>query len=174
MVHRSSPTFRNTTYCFMFFVFLCPRSFVCAWVVLIINLEKGKKSAGNNKLDPRVYAAFPSREEIHYVTMSYHLPVCNKQQCDIPLVRLRVDLASLYLENAKHLKQAKHERQEEQATQQSVFQERKWTDIHGALYVSIHQVSLHLRNEMASDDEDLPGLFTTLLFHLIAGIDLFY
>ena len=47
-----------------------------------------------------------------------------------------------------------------------VLQARKWTDIYGiygASYVSIHQVALHLGN-MASDDDDVPGLFTLLCF----------
>ena len=65
-----------------------------------------------------------------------------------------------------------HLRQQQEANQPA----RKWTDtygIYGASYVSIHEVVLHLGDKMASDDDDVPGLFTLIVFHHITGIDLF-
>ena len=59
MVRRSSSTSRGTTYWFRFY-FVFPGYFVCA--------SAGFRPVVHNKLDPRVYAAFPLRAESHNIT----------------------------------------------------------------------------------------------------------
>ena len=70
MVRRSSATSRGITYWFLifssfFFFSLCPRYFVYAFASFpnynpeIIRKNWSKGNQGNNKLDARVYAAFP-------------------------------------------------------------------------------------------------------------------
>ena len=72
MVRRSSTTSRGTTYWFLiFFWFCCIPGISTAHGQIfgtVVDIKCRKGNEANNKLGPRVYAAFHNGGESHYLT----------------------------------------------------------------------------------------------------------
>ena len=66
MVRRSSPTSRGTTYWFPFFFLFSYVLGISSAHAHVFRTVVKKCNKGNNKLDPRVYAAFPLGGECRF------------------------------------------------------------------------------------------------------------